>query len=82
MEITYKSFAFSSMRKRKRLKKIMILTEINHLDENFTNNGQVINTKKEFEIIRNHRLIVGSIIRSKARWINESSGKPTIYILN
>lgn len=54
---------------------------MNRLVENYEQNIGLINEKKkELEHLRNHRLI-GSMVRSRAKWVDEEE-KPTNYFLN
>ena len=82
MEIRGKTISFSSFtKKRNNEKEKNLISEINTLEENYEHNALLINEKKkELENIRNHRLI-GSIVRSRAKWTEEEE-KPTNYFLN
>ena len=82
MEIRGKTISFSSFtKKRNNEKEKNLISEINTLEENYEHNALLINEKKkELENIRNHRLI-GSIVRSRAKWTEEGE-KPTNYFLN
>ena len=82
MEIRGKTISFSSFtKKRNNEKEKNLISEINTLEENYEHNALLVNEKKkELENIRNHRLI-GSIVRSRAKWTEEGE-KPTNYFLN
>ena len=63
------------------MKKTHLISEINTLEENYEHNALLINEKKkELENITNHRMI-GSIVRSRAKWTEEGE-KPTNCFLN
>ena len=80
LEIRSKTIAFSSALKRKEVDKVKQLeTEIVHLDHSDPiGNFEVINTKKgELTKLRQKRL-EGTMVRAKARWIDQSE-KPSRY---
>lgn len=82
LEIRGKTISYSSYKKKKiNEKEKNLIAEITKLEINYEQNLQSIqNKKKELENIRNHKLM-GNIIRSRAKWLDEGE-KPTNYFLN
>ena len=81
MEIRGKCISFSSyLAKRNRINEKNLIDDIKVLEENTTNSELLIAKKAELEELRKQK-IKGSIIRSKANWI-ENGEKPTKYFCN
>ena len=83
MEIRGKSISYASYKKKSlNEKESNLQLEIKTLEENLNiqNNDILIQKKMELEASRKNR-IEGSIIRSRAKWLNEGE-KPSKYFLN
>ena len=82
MEIRGKTISYSSyIKKKTNEKEKQLMTDIEHLEKEYDKNMKTItDKKKELEKIRDHKLM-GNIIRSRAKWMDEGE-KPTKYFLN
>lgn len=81
MEIRGKCISYSSYAKNKNNEKeTFFINQIKQLEEKYEEYIETINFKKEeLENIRNHKLM-GSLVRSRAKWTCEREN-PTSYFL-
>ncbi|KAK3104781.1 hypothetical protein FSP39_009989 [Pinctada imbricata] len=83
MEIRGKTISYSSyIKSRRDRKEKELINEIRIMEENESddNINQIQDKKAELQVIREKK-IEGSIIRSRAKWLNEGE-KPSNYFLN
>lgn len=78
IEIRAKTISFGSYVKKKNTSKAKkLIQEIARLEENYDFNLETLEEKKKIRVNK----LIGNLIRSRAKWINEGE-KPTIYFIN